>query len=161
MKKFEIFNNDKLGKVRIVTINNEPWFVLRDVCAIVGLNNVTSVKQRLQGDGVDSTDLIDSMGRKQNATIINESNLYLCILRSDKEEAKEFADWITKEVIPSIRKTGKYDINKPKQLTLPAVKEHKIIKKYYNKTPVMSMLDLLSLNFQTLVQNSNLATRFI
>ena len=142
MEKIEVFNNDKLGKVRTVIINNEIWFVLRDVCAIMGLSNMSVVKQRLQEDGVSSTYLIDSMGRKQKATIINEANLYLCILRSDKPEAKEFSNWITKEVIPSIRKIGKYDINKPKQLTLPKPKEHKIIKKYYNGVPVMSVKDL-------------------
>ena len=145
MEKIEVFNNDKLGKVRTVIINNEIWFVLRDVCAIMGLSNMSVVKQRLQEDGVSSTYLIDSMGRKQKATIINEANLYLCILRSDKPEAKEFSNWITKEVIPSIRKTGKYDINKPKQLSLPKPKEHKIIKKYYNGVPVMGTVDLATM----------------
>ncbi|MCP1224855.1 Bro-N domain-containing protein [Sebaldella sp. S0638] len=138
MEKFEIFNNEKLGKVRTVTINNEIWFVLTDICKILGIKNITQMASRLDEDERS----MFNIGRQGKANIINESGLYKVLFRSDKPEAKEFSNWITKEVIPSIRKTGKYDINQPKQLTLPKPKEHKIIKKYYNGVPVMSMRDL-------------------
>lgn len=139
MKKFEIFNNDKLGKVRIVIIENEPWFVLRDVMAILKLTNVSELNKRLNPKGLRKNELL-TKGGKQRVWIVNESNLYKCIMRSNKSEAIEFENWITEEVLPTIRKTGKYDVNQPKQLTLP--KEHKIIKKYYNGVPVMSTRDL-------------------
>lgn len=138
MEKFEIFNNEKLGKIRTVIINNEIWFVLTDICKILGIKNITQMANRLDADERS----MFNIGRQGKANIINESGLYKVLFRSDKPEAKEFANWITKEVIPSIRKTGKYDINQPKQLSPPKPKEHKIMKKYYNGVPVMSIKDL-------------------
>ena len=144
MEKIEVFNNDKLGKVRIVMIENDIWFVLRDVMRVLGLNNVTDLTKRLNTKGLDKIELLTN-GGKQQGWIINESNLYKCIMRSNKPEALEFENWVTEEVLPTIRKTGKYDINKPKQLSLPKPKEHKIIKKYYNGVPVMGTRDLASI----------------
>lgn len=97
--------------VRTLIINDEPWFVLPDVCKVLEMSNPSMVKNRLIGDNPDAlstTEVIDSMGRKQAATIINESGLYDVILDSRKPQAKEFRRWVTSEVIPSIRKTGSY-----------------------------------------------------
>ncbi|MCI9575296.1 MAG: hypothetical protein HFJ84_01220 [Clostridiales bacterium] len=70
--------------------------------------NVWARATRLEDDEVCQTPLTDSLGRKQSTTIINESDLYNVILRSDKPEAKPFRKWVTSEVLPSIRKTGTY-----------------------------------------------------
>ena len=86
------------------------WGVLRDVCRVLNIGNVTDTKKRLDPDEVDLTDLIDSMGRVQATTIINEPGLYAVILRSDKPEAKAFKRWVTHDVLPSIRKTGAYGV---------------------------------------------------
>ena len=75
---------------RTIELNGEPWFVLKDVCKVLEISNHKMTAQRLDGDEVSLTDLIDSMGRKQQTTIINESGLYNVILRSDKPEAKPF-----------------------------------------------------------------------
>ena len=88
--------------------DGEPWFVLKDVCAVLGLGTPARVAERLEEDEVSSTHLTDSLGRQQNMTIINESGLYNVILRSDKPEARPFRKWVTGEVLPSIRKTGGY-----------------------------------------------------
>lgn len=107
MNNIQIFkyeNND----VRTVEMNGEPWFVLKDVCEVLGISNHKMTVQRLDPDEVSLTDLIDSMGRQQATTIINESGLYNVILRSDKPEAKPFRKWVTSEVLPSIRKHGGY-----------------------------------------------------
>lgn len=96
------------NEVRTVQRNGEPWFVLKDVCAILDIANHKMTTQRLDGDEVSQTYLIDSIGRKQEMTVINESGLYNVILRSDKPEAKPFRKWVTSEVLPSIRKTGGY-----------------------------------------------------
>lgn len=107
MNDIQIFNYQS-NEVRTVEQNGEPWFVLKDVCAVLGLTTPARVAERLDGDEVSQTHLIDSMGRKQSAYIINESGLYNVILRSDKPEAKPFRKWVTSEVLPSIRKNGGY-----------------------------------------------------
>lgn len=107
MNNIQIFkyeNND----VRTVELNGEPWFALKDVCAVLGISNHKMTAQRLDADEVILTDLTDSMGRQQETTVINESGLYNVILRSDKPEAKPFRKWVTSEVLPSIRKNGGY-----------------------------------------------------
>ena len=102
----------KSGEVRTIELNGEPWFVLKDVCAVLGISNHKMTAQRLDADEVSLTDLTDSMGRQQETTVINESGLYNVILRSDKPEAKPFRKWVTSEVLPSIRKTGGYRMPK-------------------------------------------------
>ncbi len=107
MNELQIYNyNDK--QVRTVEKDGEPWFVLKDVCAILGLSNNRIVADRLDQDEVSQTYVTDSIGRQQETTIINESGLYNVILRSDKPEAKPFRKWVTSEVLPSIRKHGAY-----------------------------------------------------
>lgn len=102
----------KSSEVRTVELNGEPWFALKDVCAVLGISNHKMTAQRLDEDEVSLTDLTDSMGRQQETTVINESGLYNVILRSDKPEAKPFRKWVTSEVLPSIRKTGSYTMPK-------------------------------------------------
>lgn len=97
------------NQVRAQLINGEPWFCLSDCCKALNIKNQqTSVK--LPENGVGKTYLIDSMGRQQSATFINEPNLYRLIFRSNKPQAQAFADWVYSEVLPSIRKTGGYGV---------------------------------------------------
>lgn len=103
----QVFNyND--SAVRTVQKDGEPWFVLKDVCSVLGISNSRMASDRLEADEVSQADIIDALGRNQTATIISESGLYTVILRSDKPEAKPFRKWVTSEVLPSIRKHGAY-----------------------------------------------------
>lgn len=120
MNEMQAFNY-KSFQVRTVEINNEPWFVLKDVCAVLGISNHKMTAQRLDVDEVSQTYLTDSLGRKQETTVINESGLYHVILRSDKQEAKPFRKWVTSEVLPSIRKTGGYALPKDYPTALRAL----------------------------------------
>lgn len=104
MQVFEYEDNDQF---RVMDRNGEPWFILNDVASRLGITNSRSISSRLDDDEKDVIQ-IDTLGGKQNTTIINESGLYSAILRSDKPEAKRFKKWITSEVLPSIRKTGSY-----------------------------------------------------
>ena len=97
-------------QLRTVRRDDGLWWVLRDVCRVLNIGNVTDTKKRLDPDEVDLTDLIDGMGRVQSTTIINEPGLYGVILRSDKPEAKQFKRWVTHDVLPSIRKNGAYGV---------------------------------------------------
>lgn len=106
MNNIQIFkyeNND----VRTVEMNGEPWFVLKDVCAVLGLTDTGRTAERLDADELTRTTLV-SGGQNREMYIINESGLYNVILRSDKPEAKPFRKWVTSEVLPSIRKHGAY-----------------------------------------------------
>lgn len=107
MNELQIFTYQQ-SQVRTVQKDGEPWFVLKDVCDVLGIGNSRMVADRLETDEVNQTDIIDALGRNQTASIINESGLYTVILRSDKPEAKPFRKWVTSEVLPSIRKTGGY-----------------------------------------------------
>ena len=94
--------------VRTVTIDGEPWFVVADVCKNIGIGNPSDAAKRLQEDDLDTVEVIDSLGRAQQATATNESGLYDLILDSRKPWARDFRRWIVSEVIPAIRKTGQY-----------------------------------------------------
>lgn len=106
MRNLQIFNYNG-NEVRTIRKDGEPWWVLKDVCAVLGIGNVTDVFGRLDDDekGVGQ---IETLGGAQKMNIINESGLYNVILRSDKPEAKPFRKWVTSEVLPSIRKHGAY-----------------------------------------------------
>ena len=108
MNELQIFNSEEFGSVRTITKDNEPMFCLVDVCKALELEQVSRVKSRLKEDGVTNSKVIDRLGREQEATFINESNLYKVIFQSRKPSAERFTDWVTDEVIPSIRKTGTY-----------------------------------------------------
>ena len=94
--------------VRTVQWGAEIWWVLKDVCDVLGLSNSRIVADRLDEDDVSQTYITDSLGRQQQTSIVNESGLYNVILRSDKPEAKKFKRWVTREVLPTIRKHGAY-----------------------------------------------------
>lgn len=108
VNSLRIFENDYLGQVRTTTVNSEPYLLLRDVCRILELDNVSQVKSRLKEDGVITNEVIDNLGRTQQATFINESNFYKVVFQSRKPQAEEFTDWVTEEILPSIRRTGSY-----------------------------------------------------
>lgn len=108
MNDLQIFSYQS-HEVRKVEVNGEPWFVLKDVCSILNINNQSDVYNRLDDDekGVAQ---IDTLGGQQKMSTVNESGLYHVILRSDKPEAVPFRKWVTSEVLPQIRKTGNYSI---------------------------------------------------
>lgn len=125
MNEIQAFNYQS-NEVRTVVQNGEPWFALKDVCAVLGITNHKNVATRLDDDEKDVVHLADPIGRKQETTIINESGLYSVILRSDKPEAKPFRKWVTSEVLPSIRKTGAYSANQPQETQKSALAEAKL-----------------------------------
>lgn len=111
MNEITIFSNPEFGNVRTIMIDNEPWFIGNDVSKALGYENYRDATMRLVDD-IDKQGMqIKDAGQKRNVTIINESGLYSLIFNSRLESAKRFKKWVTSEVLPSIRKTGKYDIS--------------------------------------------------
>ena len=109
----KVFEYEDERPFRIYDRNGEPWFVLADVCRELEIANVGDAASRLDDDEKDNIGITDAIGRKRKAIIINESGLYSLILTSRKPEAKRFKKWVTKEVLPSIRKTGGYGRGTP------------------------------------------------
>lgn len=108
MNELKAFNNPDFGTIRTMELNDEPWFVGRDVAEVLGYSNPNdALKKRVDAEdkGVAKC---DTLGGAQDLTIINESGLYSLILSSKLPTAKKFKRWITHDVIPSIRKTGGY-----------------------------------------------------
>lgn len=110
MNNVQTFNNSEFGEIRTAKIGEENWFVLADVCRVLEIRNHRDARTRLNKDGVGTTDVIDSLGRVQQANIINESNLYKLIFQSRKPQAEKFSDWVTGEVLPTLRKQGTYSM---------------------------------------------------
>ena len=113
----ETYTSKEFGKIRTVTKDNEPMFCLADVCKALDINNVSQLKTRLKEDGVITNEVGVQTGIKADGTpaiqmvkmnFINESNLYKVIFQSRKPSAEKFTDWVTSEVLPSIRKYGTY-----------------------------------------------------
>jgi anti-repressor protein len=102
-KEMQVFSFEG-NEVRTVKLDGEPWWVLKDVCSVLGLSNPTIVADRLDDDERSKFDL----GRQGETNIVSESGLYNVIVRSDKPEAKRFKRWVTHEVLPAIRRHGAY-----------------------------------------------------
>lgn len=112
MSKLEIFENSEFGEIRTVEINNEPWFIGKDVAEILGYERPTkAVSDHVDVEDRDVVPIQDSIGRMQNTPIVNESGLYSLILSSKLPNAKSFKRWVTSEVLPTIRKHGLYAID--------------------------------------------------
>ena len=118
--KTQVFENAEFGKIRVKGDSENPLFCLKDICEILEIQNVSDIANAIKrefGDGVDLTyPIIDSLGREQKATFISEPLLYFVLMRSDKPKAKPEWLWVTKEVLPAIRKTGAYEIQKQETL---------------------------------------------
>lgn len=108
MNEIQTFNNPVFGEIRTVTINDEPWFVGKDVALVLGYKDTSDALKR-HVDGEDKlTRCFTDSGQNREMFIINESGLYSLILSSKLPGAKDFKKWVTSEVLPSIRKHGAY-----------------------------------------------------
>ena len=112
MNELKLFENQEFGRIPVVVIDGEPWFVGKDVAESLGYSNPRKalddhidLEDKMQGDGVT---IRDSIGREQHPTIINRSGVYSLILSSKLPTAKKFKRWVTSEVLPSIERHGLY-----------------------------------------------------
>lgn len=96
--------NFRSNQIRVVMIDGEPWFVATDVCRVLGLTNPAVAVIPIGADEQSKF----SLGSGRPAIVLTESGLYRLIMRSDKPQAKPFQDWVTKDVLPAIRKDGAY-----------------------------------------------------
>jgi prophage antirepressor-like protein len=111
MNDLQIFNSEEFGEIRTVTIDNEPWFVGKDVAEALEYNEPhKAISRHVDEDDRMKHPVNDSTGRNQEVWIINESGVYALTFGSKLESAKRFKHWVTSEVLPTIRKTGGYQV---------------------------------------------------
>lgn len=116
LNALQIFQHPDFGRIRTTTVDGEPWFVGKDIAEALGYSNPRKAmadhvdeEDKRQGDGVT---IRDSIGREQAATFINESGVYALVFGSKLPGAKRFKHWVTSEILPTIRKTGNYQMPK-------------------------------------------------
>ena len=107
--EIQVFKNDRFGEVRTMVINDEPWFVGKDVAMMLGyLNTQKAIRDHVDEEDKRAERIVHPFAGPQRMAVINESGLYALILSSKLPQAKEFKRWVTSEVLPQIRKTGGY-----------------------------------------------------
>ena len=115
MNELQVFNNNEFGQIRTVFMNGEPWMVGKDVAAVLGYGDgkslANAVARHVDDEDKGVTELM-TPGGKQQMVIINESGLYSLVLSSKLPGARKFRRWVTSEVLPSIRRTGGYNLPK-------------------------------------------------
>ena len=110
MNELKVFKNQEFGSVRTLTLNDEPWFVGKDVAKALGYaDTFGALKKHVMGEDKLNCQ-IDSSGQKRDMTCVNESGLYSLIFGSKLESAQKFKRWVTSEVLPALRKTGQYQV---------------------------------------------------
>lgn len=113
MQLFDFDGSD----VRVVLVDDEPWFVAGDVCKVLGISNVGNALARLDDLNIRQTDVENARGQMRKTKTVNEPGMYELVFRSDKPQAREFTRWVSAEVLPQIRKTGSYDRFDPENQT--------------------------------------------
>lgn len=108
MNEIQIFNSEEFGDIRIVQLNNETYFVGKDVATALGYANPKNAVPTHVSEEDKLSTQIEYAGQRREVTVINESGLYALIFGSKLESAKRFKHWVTSEVLPAIRKTGNY-----------------------------------------------------
>ena len=167
MEGIEIFSNEEFGEIRTVVIDGEPWFVGKDVALALGYKDtVNSLKAHIDEEDKRGWRITTPRG-EQTMTIINESGLYSLIFGSKLESAKRFKHWVTSEVLPAIRKTGRYIA--PSEGTMESMFEAmscdmKMVYEQMNKfdermESVESMMQEQSGKLNQVVDNMTLTTR--
>ena len=126
-------------EVRTISIDGELWFVLADICGVLGIANSGNVAARLDEADIRQTD-IRSGGQTRSVTIVSESGMYEVVIRSDKPEARRFRWWVTHEVIPSIRRTGSYAVPETREslLARAMVEANAVIREAHERIEVLA-----------------------
>ena len=138
-----VFKFEESTPIRSLIKDGEPWFVAKDICGVLGLTNSRVAVGPLDEDEKGVSKVYTPSG-EQEMCVINESGLYALVIRSNKPNARKFRKWITSEVLPSIRKTGKYAAPVQPELPLPDSQTdmEKLFRMRHNGVPVIPTPDL-------------------
>lgn len=140
MKDLRVFTNDEFGAIRTVQMNDETYFVGKDVAEALGYERgAKAIQDHVSEEDKDVVPIQDSIGRMQNTPVINESGLYSLIFGSKLESAKRFKHWVTSEVLPSIRKHGMYAVDELLENPDIAIKAFTALKEEREKNRVLQL----------------------
>lgn len=130
MNDLQIFNSEEFGEIRTVTINDEPYFVGKDIAEALGYAKArNALAAHVDEDDKKDAPIQGTLGGTQTMTVINESGIYALIFGSKLESAKRFKHWVTSEVLPALRKTGAYQMqNLSKEMKAILMHDEKIVK---------------------------------
>lgn len=144
MNGLQKFSNPSFGDIRAIEINCLPYFVGRDVASCLGYSKPrNAILQHVDNEDALKWGIPDNQGFIQNTTVINESGVYSLIFGSKLPAAKEFKRWVTKEVLPSIRKTGTYSVSADTQALLVANDKIEEYEKYIKELKKENIQNLL------------------
>lgn len=155
MNELAVFNNEEFGQVRTMMIDGEPWFVGKDVAIALGYKDTDQALRK----HIDSEDKLtrqfNGSGQNREMTIINESGLYSLVMSSKLPSAKDFKRWVTSEILPAIRKTGKYCYTQPELSAEQTIKCAEIISRCnkYNIGYVLHILKDIYPNIESVMFN--------
>ena len=154
----QIFTNEVFGEVRTCQVNNQIMFVGKDVATALGYSNTRKalLDHVDKEDRLDGVTIRDSIGRNQLAVFINESGLYSLILSSKLPQAKAFKRWVTSEVLPSIRRTGRYEL--PQQVPALAVLNAEA-EDTLTATQVAKTFNMTTLDFNAILRDMGIQYR--
>lgn len=160
MNDLKVFQNEEFGQVRTVLIENEPWFVGKDVAEALGYTNASkALKDHVDVEDKGVTNCY-TLGGNQNMNIINESGLYSLILSSKLASAKKFKRWVTSEVLPILRKTGAYSMQQKQDSYMiedPAARARRWAEEYEEKQRIeQENVKLLEVNDQLQTENDEM-----
>lgn len=129
MNEIVTFKNSEFGEVRTLVVNGEPYFVGKDVATVLGYSNSRDALVKHVDEDDKGVAKCDTLGGRQDLTVINESGLYSLILSSKLPNAKKFKHWVTSEVLPAIRKTGSYQkpMNRDQLIAQALIEAQKVL----------------------------------
>lgn len=113
--ELQIFTSTDFGDIRVLEENGEPWFVLSDLSRCLNIDKSSYIARILDDDEIDKIE-VDTSGGMQTLSICNESGMYKAIFSSRMDKAKQFKNWVCRDVLPAIRKTGRYNTEKKSNL---------------------------------------------
>ena len=147
MNELQIFNSEEFGDIRTVQLNNEIYFVGKDVATALGYANPKNAVPTHVSEEDKLSTQIEYAGQRREVTVINESGLYALIFGSKLGSAKRFKRWVTSEVLPSIRKTGGYQMAQPpgkELLALAVLEAQKTIEQQNNEIERMKPKEIFA-----------------
>lgn len=129
MNQLQIFKNEEFGQIRTVKLNNETYFVGKDIAESLGYANPKNAVPTHVSEEDKLSTQIEYAGQRREVTVVNESGLYALIFGSKLESAKRFKRWVTSEVLPAIRQTGQYQMqNLSDEMKAILMHDEKIVK---------------------------------
>lgn len=163
MNELQIFNNSEFGQIRTIVIDDEPWFVGKDIASSLGYVNPRDAISRHVDDDDKVVVKCDTLKGMQDMTVINESGLYSLIFGSKLESAKKFKHWVTSEVLPQLRRTGTYRLTSLSKNPVKLLEAHyEAIKFVDNKVDTLAeRVDKIEMDLPILPIEADLITEAV